>query len=100
MTSVSAHGGLVHVIMMVRSLTAEGITSLVMNSPKLIKLCFNLNRSVVFNVMNCNTELRKKFRHRKLLSADLYSLSSDIIEDVLCDTDLRPLWYQTYVHLH
>ena len=67
MTSVSAHGGLVHVIMMVRSLTAEGITSLVMNSPKLIKLCFNLNRSVVFIVMNCNTELRKKFRHRKLI---------------------------------
>jgi len=38
MASVSSHGGLLHVVMMVRSLTAEGITSLVRNSPKLITL--------------------------------------------------------------
>ena len=38
MTSVSAHGGLVHVVMFARSLTVEGVTSLVRNSPKLITL--------------------------------------------------------------
>ena len=38
MTSVSAHGGLVHVAMEVRSLTADGITYLVSNSPKLTTL--------------------------------------------------------------
>ena len=38
MTSVSAHGGLVHVVMSVQSLTFEGIISLVRNSPKLITL--------------------------------------------------------------
>jgi len=40
LTSVSAHGGLVHVYMSVRSLTVEGVTSLVKNSPKLITLDF------------------------------------------------------------
>jgi len=38
LTSVSAHGRLVHVSMRVRSLSIEGITSLVRNSPKLITL--------------------------------------------------------------
>ena len=35
MTSVSAHGGLVHVVLSVRSLTIEDIKSLLRNSPKL-----------------------------------------------------------------
>jgi len=38
MTSISAHGGLVHVVIRVRSLTVEGVTSLVKNSLKLITL--------------------------------------------------------------
>jgi len=38
MTSISAHGGLAHVVIRVRSLTVEGITSLVKNSLKLITL--------------------------------------------------------------
>jgi len=38
LTSVSAHGGLIHVTMSVRSLKNEGATCLVRNSPKLITL--------------------------------------------------------------
>jgi len=38
MTSVSAHGGLVHVVMVVDFMTGEGIKSLVRNSSSLITL--------------------------------------------------------------
>jgi len=41
MISVSAQGGLVHVVMIVRSSTAEGIISLIRNSPRLITLYFS-----------------------------------------------------------
>ena len=36
MTTVSAHGGLVHVLLDVNSVTSKGITSLIMNSPNLL----------------------------------------------------------------
>ena len=38
MTVISAHGGLVHVVLSVRSVTSEGVAALVRNSPNLITL--------------------------------------------------------------
>ena len=38
MSTTSAHGGLVHVMLRVKSVTSEGVTALVRNSPKLMTL--------------------------------------------------------------
>jgi len=71
-TSVSAHGGLVHVVMEVKSLTVEGITSLVRNSPELITLDL-LQMSVVdVSLDNFNCSLKKMFSRRKLFTKGLY----------------------------
>jgi len=42
MSSVSAHGGLVHVVLRVRSVISEGVTILLMNSPNLMTFHLNL----------------------------------------------------------
>ena len=47
MSSLSAHGGLVHVVLCVRSVTSEGITVLVVNSPKLMIFSCVCKRSVL-----------------------------------------------------
>ena len=39
MSTISAHGGLVHVVLCVRSVTSEGVTVLVRNSPNLLTFC-------------------------------------------------------------
>ena len=79
MTSVSTHGGLVHVGMNDRSLTAEGITSLVRNSPKLIILCLYASRvHVDGNVINFNATLKKMFSERKLFTAGYYSVMRSV----------------------
>ena len=90
MTSVSAHDGLVHVVMRVKSLTFEGITSLVRNSPKLITLhlyAYNVNG----NVENFNASLKKMFCNRKLFTTGHYMLNSyNILREQ--GSDLLPLW--------
>ena len=53
MTSVSAHGGLVHVVMIVEHLTFKGVTSLVQNSPKLIKLHLCVTGSAAKTYTSC-----------------------------------------------
>jgi len=96
MTSISAHGQLVHVVMNIRSLTGKSITSLVKNSPKLI----TLHLHVTINDMNLehfNATLKKLFWNRRLFAAGLYELvvSWDINSmDVLWEqgTDLLLLW--------
>jgi len=73
MTSISTHGGLVHVVMIIRSLAVEGITSLVRNSSKLITL--HLHVSVMdVDVEYFNVTLKKIFSDRKLFTAGLYEL--------------------------
>jgi len=97
MTSVSAHGGLVHVIMSVRSLTAEGITSLVKNSPNLrtLYLCAKVRH---VDVESFNASLKKMFWNRKLFTAGHYMLSNSQLSHqvvLVCweqGVDLLPLW--------
>ena len=42
MSTISAHGGLVHVVLDVNSVTSEGITALIMNAPNLLTLFFHI----------------------------------------------------------
>ena len=74
MTSVSAHGGLVHVFMMVRSLTAEGIASLMRNSPKLMTLYLNPKTFSGTCKKSFNATLKTTFHKRKFFTADHYVL--------------------------
>ena len=64
MTSISAHGGLVHVVLSVNTLKVDGITSLVRNSPQLITLylCCGVCIGDVGS-------LKKRFWNRKLFTA-------------------------------
>ena len=100
MTSVSAHGGLVHVVMMIRSLTLDGIISLVRNSPKLITLYFCICNDVTEGtgtLEKFNATLKDIFWNRKLFTAGYCKVderNDDVLRDVLYEqgTDLFPLW--------
>jgi len=74
MASVSAHGGLVHVAMHIQSLMAEGITSLVRNSPKLITLYLSAESIPHVDIENFNATLKKTFCKRRLFTAGDYIL--------------------------
>ena len=85
MTSISAHGGLVRVLMQVQSLTAEGITSLVRNSPKMVALYlkteFNLNEE------HFKATLKKEFSKRRLFTAGYCNINDK--GGIPCDDALR-----------
>ena len=104
METVSAHGGLVHIIFDVNSVTVEGITSLVVNSPRLLtmiiltKQCVCNEHGSKINSKDIISGLRKRFPGRKLFTAGdcrvvqkyrEYTLS---VTDFLYGTDLGPLW--------
>ena len=97
MTSVSAHGGLVHVVMLVGSLTAEGITSLVRNSPNLITL--NLRARTIFhecvNVETFNAKIKRTFYRRRLFTSGHYVVFDrlPLVHYMIWElTDLLSLW--------
>ena len=81
MTSVSAHGGLVHVVMRVKSLTAKGITSLVRNSPNLILLNLLQQSALGVNVENFDVELKTLFQKRRLFIGGYYRYSNNESSD-------------------
>ena len=97
MTSVSVHGGLVHVVMSVRSVTAEGIIFLVRNSPKLITLHLCVEVMHPPDV-NFDTSLKKTFCNRKLFTTGHYMVDISKwygdLRGVIKEqgTDLLPLW--------
>ena len=72
MTSISAHNGLVHVFMVVKSLTVKGIAFLVRNSPKLITLHLLQKSDIDVDVEKFNTALKTLFRKRRLFTGGLY----------------------------
>ena len=95
MTSVSAHGGLVHVLLDVWSLTVEGITSLVRNSPKLITLYLKIRSDVGFKHLDAT--LKTMFSNRKLFTTGYCGIMDNrysASDHVLCkiSTDLVSLW--------
>jgi len=95
MTSVSAYGGLVHVAMEIRSLTTEGITSLVKNSPKLITFYLSTATKRRWDVEIFNNTLKKMFCKRKLFTAGHYQLCTNVhFNTGLWEqgTNVLPLW--------
>jgi len=93
MTSVSANGGLTHVIMLVSSLTIEGRKSLIRNSPKLIILTLDaFKEDQKENIV----EIQKIFYSRRLNSnchcSFLPSCYWDCITRHEQHTDFFPAW--------
>ena len=96
MTSVSAHGGLIHVVMDVRRLTFEGIISLVRNSLKLITLDLCVEAKHL-DVENFNASLKQMFWNRKLFTTGHYRMTDidEFTDKVVLSkqgVDLLPLW--------
>ena len=100
MTTISAHCGLVNVVLRVRSVTSEGVTVLVENSPKLLILHLSIydeirsdkeERSISPGQFMAN--LKQIFSHRKLFMVNgciLKAVDYSIIP--VNDTDLFSLW--------
>ena len=103
MNTVLAHGELVHVILSVNSVTTEGITSLISNSPKL--LTFYLvtfqplydDKDERLNLKTFKATLKRKFSDRRLFISGCYMLVQDYelrnAEQLLFEnTELLPVW--------
>ena len=114
MSSVSTHGGLVHVVLNVRSMTTVGIRVLVASSPKLLtfiaNLCYtetNEDNSVIVKLAELEATLKSMFSHRQLFILGRYTVVKkaigirlrqyyDSYEDELhFKTDLFSLWQHT-----
>ena len=107
MDTVSAHGGLIHVALFVNSVSTNGITTLIRNSPNL--LTFGLCEHTQYGESyweSLNTSLHKKFAKRKLFTIGLFSIIQKmewvwwiaidepliLYDDWLQHTDLLALW--------
>ena len=66
MNAVSAHGRLVHVILIIHSVSYEGMAALIVNSPEL--LTFHTATWVNCLTSGTITDLKKKFSYRRLFS--------------------------------
>ena len=100
MTAVSDHGGLVHVVLRVRSLTEEGITALLANSPKLRTLhiavfgdIYNRDGSILDSGVVEN-KMRHMFSSSHMFTSGHYSIVQGLDQFVDEDyiTDLSSLW--------
>ena len=106
MSSISAHGGLIHVVLCVKTVTSDGITVLVVNSPNLLTLHVSMYDGILddkerpIQPEESMVNLRQMFSHRKLFKFDGCILKShrkpdDFIfnqEKQKCYTDLFSLW--------
>jgi len=78
--TVSAHGGLSHIILFINSVTIEGITNLIVNSCELLALIVFTCHSICdkqgskVNLKEFNTKMEKKFPCRKLFSVGSYKV--------------------------
>ena len=102
MDRVSCHGGLIHVVLSVNSVSVEGICCLIMNSPSLLTLKIHLVQLVcenspngIHSMLNLHKRLEKRFPHRKLFTAGAWNCI--VVKTGECDfslpgTDVFPLW--------
>ena len=92
--AVSAHGGLVHVVLTVAKITKEGICILINNSPELLTLYVwseeRLCKGCSFDI-NDERDLKYKFHMRKLFTIGKFSFSHFYLNNV-SGTDILPLW--------
>ena len=72
MVSLSAHGGLVHVILHVKSVTQTGIEALIGNSPNLIT--FHVHNAGLCVSTEFNLRLKRRYANRKLFLCGSFRL--------------------------
>ena len=118
MENVSSHGGLVHVLLHVRSVTVSGFTTLVRNSSKLLTMCVFARQPVCgeserADLQNIGSAFIKQYFHRKLFTVGIYKVvdefkkcfdsyinshdSARYFDTFLKDTDLLPLWMKRHL---
>ena len=104
MDTVSAHGGLIHVALFVRSMTSKGITSLIKNSPNLLTLVSLLNekryKEKYFESLNASLSIT--FAHTNLFTSgfclikqsqdNVTSVQEPDVDNWIQNTDLLSLW--------
>ena len=105
---ISVHGELIHVLLYVKSVTHEGIATLIMNSPKLLTfygVANTLSSKEVTPRTNDNKAMeqfyRKKFPNRKLFTAGIFKIRQShsyyehrffVSYNVKLNVDTVPLW--------
>ena len=72
MDTVSAHGGLIHVVLFVQSVSSKGITALIKNSPNLLSFCLKHTSKYCYGSLSAS--LSEKFADRKLFTSGLFSI--------------------------
>ena len=94
MEAVSAHGGLIHVVFIVKSVNFNGIITLINNSPNLLTCLFGLSVKKQQYYKWLNTELAERFGCRKLFISAQQANCRRVVEDLewLQNTDLLTLW--------
>ena len=92
MSTISAHGGLVHVVLDVNSVTSEGITALIMNSPNLLTFHIYVNCIDGLDQENLQLTLKEIFRNRKLFTTGGYKLAKEHYYEYEQHTNLLSLW--------
>ena len=111
MSTISSNGGLIHVVLCVKSVTSEGVTVLVRNSPNLMML-----HVTVSEIYDCNNDkvrpetlesrIKQGFSHRQLFVMGSYLFTMGYSDYELktypewerrYNTDLSSLW-DDHVH--
>jgi len=106
--SISAHGGLVHVVLSAYRLYDDGITALIENSPNMIT-CHLYGRvrssddNFRMNIRDFTMTVKRKFRNRKLFTSGNFQLSTvsyHAINNILVrgNMDVIPFWSQSRYH--
>jgi len=83
MNAVSAHGRLLHVILLVNSVSCEGVAALIMNSPELFT--FHVSTKVECFASGTKGEFKKRFSYRRLFNCGSFEVREH--QDVLRAND-------------
>ena len=89
--ALCSHGGLEHVILFVKSLTAKSIENMIKHSSNLLTFHVYLYSRGFLNAKQVTAAIKEKFSKRKLFNGGSFHLASFILE-VNDDTDLLSLW--------
>ena len=92
MSTISAHGGLVHVVLDVNSVTSEGIAALIMNSPNLLTFHIYVKCIEGLDKENLQCTLKETFHNRKLFTMGGYKLEEAHYYEYEQHTNLLSLW--------
>ena len=102
MDSISIHGGLIHILLCVFRVTADGVITLIENSPKLLTCqihvyLFHGSLTFLSNLRDFKMVLKKYFVGRKLFSCGNFRIvkQQQFMKTLDCNNiDLNSLWSQ------